>query len=58
MLIFTDDVDQSFSLSQLGLDSLMTAEVKQNLYRNFKVELSLSQIRDMTLGDLSKISNR
>lgn len=54
---FSEKIDKSLNMAQLGLDSLMTAEVKQNLYRNFKVELDVLQIRTMTFEDFSKISS-
>lgn len=57
ILLFTEKLDKSLNMAQIGLDSLMAAEVKQNLYRNFKLELKPSEIRNMTFEDFSKINN-
>lgn len=40
---------------QLGLDSLMAAEVKQTLYRLFKMDLDIEKIRDLTLIELTDV---
>nr|XP_023019448.1 fatty acid synthase-like [Leptinotarsa decemlineata] len=47
-----DLVDKSLTLSELGLDSLMLAETKQTLYRNYQIELETDEIRDLTLEHL------
>ncbi|KAJ8954469.1 hypothetical protein NQ314_007075 [Rhamnusium bicolor] len=45
-------VDKTITLSQLGLDSLMVAEIKQTLYRNYQLELSTDEIRDLSFNIL------
>lgn len=55
MVIFSDTVDKSLSLVQLGLDSLMAAEVKQLLFRDFKLDKDIANIRDLTLAELTDI---
>lgn len=52
-----DLVDKSISLSQLGLDSLMVSEIKQTLYRNFNVEYSPEEIRDLTLNSFIELGS-
>uniref|UniRef100_A0A6P7F9W8 oleoyl-[acyl-carrier-protein] hydrolase n=1 Tax=Diabrotica virgifera virgifera TaxID=50390 RepID=A0A6P7F9W8_DIAVI len=47
-----DTIDKSLTLSQLGLDSLMVTEIKQTLYRNFNIDLSPEEIRELTLNSL------
>lgn len=56
-VFFTDLIDKSLNMIHLGLDSLMAAEVKQNLYRNFKLELTLDRIREMSFSNFSEIRN-
>nr|XP_023011970.1 fatty acid synthase-like [Leptinotarsa decemlineata] len=41
-------VDKSSTISQLGMDSLMVTEIKQTLYRNFHLDLSIDEIRLLT----------
>ncbi|XP_072378050.1 LOW QUALITY PROTEIN: fatty acid synthase-like [Diabrotica undecimpunctata] len=47
-----DTIDKSMTLSQLGLDSLMVTEIKQTLYRNFNIDISPEEIRELTLNAL------
>uniref|UniRef100_A0A6P7GI13 Fatty acid synthase n=1 Tax=Diabrotica virgifera virgifera TaxID=50390 RepID=A0A6P7GI13_DIAVI len=47
-----DAVDTSKSLYQFGLDSLMTSEIKQTLYRNFQLEIELEEIKELTFDYL------
>ncbi|XP_023310798.1 fatty acid synthase-like [Anoplophora glabripennis] len=49
-------VDKTLTLAQLGLDSLMVAEIKQTLYRNYQLEVSTDEIRDLTFDQLIAIS--
>lgn len=44
------------TLAQLGLDSLMVAEIKQTLYRNYQLEVNTEEIRDLTFGQLLAMS--
>ena len=44
------------TLSDLGLDSLMGVEVKQALERDYDVILSMTEIRALTIAQLSEIS--
>ena len=40
------------TLAELGMDSLMGAEIKQTLERNFDLVLSVGEIRNLTMGNL------
>lgn len=54
-------VSSSTNLIDLGLDSLMTTEIRQNLERHFGIVLPVSDIRKMTvkqLKDYSKDTDR
>lgn len=44
-------------LGDLGLDSLMSVEVKQTLERQADLVLSPSQVRQLTLRDLQRMDN-
>lgn len=46
------NISDQFSLADLGMDSLMGAEIKQTLERNFDVVLSTEEIRFLTFGKL------
>ena len=46
----TKNVNDSSTLADLGMDSLMGAEIKQNLERNFDMVLSAQEIRQLTFG--------
>nr|XP_023013626.1 fatty acid synthase-like [Leptinotarsa decemlineata] len=50
-----DSIDKSSTLIQLGMDSLMMAEIKQTLYRNFHIELSVNEIRQLTFDSLTSM---
>lgn len=41
---------------QLGLDSLMTSEVKQTLYKNYQLDLNAKQIGELTFDYLLSLS--
>lgn len=45
------------SLGDLGLDSLMSVEVKQTLEREADLVLSANQVRDLTLRALQDLDN-
>ncbi|KAJ8950730.1 hypothetical protein NQ318_011221 [Aromia moschata] len=47
-----DLIEKGVSLSQMGLDSLMVAEIKQTLYRNYQLEFSIDEIRNFTFDHL------
>lgn len=49
-------MDESLTLTQLGLDSLMLVEIKQILYRNYQLDLSADEIRELTLNKLISLS--
>lgn len=49
------NVPDQASLADLGMDSLMGAEIKQTLERNYEVVLSISEIRQMTFGKLKAL---
>ncbi|CAH1132765.1 unnamed protein product [Ceutorhynchus assimilis] len=42
-------------LGEMGLDSLMTAEIKQTLYRNYNIEIAAEDIRNMTFNKISQM---
>lgn len=46
------NINDSASLADLGMDSLMGAEIKQTLERNFDMVLSAQEIRNLTFGML------
>ncbi|KAJ8319445.1 hypothetical protein KUTeg_004536 [Tegillarca granosa] len=50
-------VNQDAKLLELGLDSLMVTEIKQVLEREFYIFLSISDIREITIRKLKKLSN-
>ncbi len=43
------------TLAELGMDSLMGAEIKQTLERNFDMVLSVGEIRNLTMGKLLEL---
>lgn len=49
-------VAPSASLADLGMDSLMGAEIKQTLERNYDLVLSAQEIRALTFGRLVELS--
>nr|CAD7589404.1 unnamed protein product [Timema genevievae] len=50
-------VSAQLTLADLGMDSLMGAEIKQTLERNFDLVLSAQEIRTLTFGRLSELGN-
>ncbi|KAG5858378.1 hypothetical protein JTB14_030512 [Gonioctena quinquepunctata] len=56
-LFVTDSIDDSETLLQLGMDSLMSAEISQTLNKKFQLDLSLARIENLTFGYLKSISN-
>ncbi|CRK93737.1 CLUMA_CG007265, isoform A [Clunio marinus] len=46
----TKNINDSSSLADLGMDSLMGAEIKQTLERNFDMVLNAQEIRQLTFG--------
>nr|ARI45075.1 fatty acid synthase [Leptinotarsa decemlineata] len=53
----TSTVAPSASLADLGMDSLMGAEIKQTLERNYDLVLSAQEIRALTFGRLLELSS-
>jgi fatty acid synthase, animal type len=51
----TKNITLSASLADLGMDSLMGAEIKQTLERNFDMILSAQEIRQLTFGRLKEM---
>lgn len=43
------------TLAELGMDSLMGAEIKQTLERSFDMVYSVGEIRNLTMGKLIEI---
>lgn len=52
----TKNVQDSASLADLGMDSLMGAEIKQTLERNFDIVMGAQEIRQLTFGHLKELS--
>lgn len=53
----TKNIDTSASLADLGMDSLMGAEIKQTLERNYDLVLSIGEIRTLTTKRLLEFQN-
>lgn len=53
----TKNVSDSATLADLGMDSLMGAEIKQTLERNFDTVLSAAEIRMLTFGRLKALES-
>ncbi|XP_030383066.1 fatty acid synthase [Scaptodrosophila lebanonensis] len=51
----TKNIQDGASLADLGMDSLMSAEIKQTLERNFDIVLSAQEIRNLTFGSLKQM---
>jgi fatty acid synthase len=49
-------VNAQSTLADLGMDSLMGAEIKQTLERNYDFVLSAQEIRNLTFGRLLELS--
>jgi len=50
-------VSQNSSLAELGMDSMMTVEIKQTLEREFDLFLTAQEIRSLTFAKLIKMSD-
>lgn len=48
----TKNINDSATLADLGMDSLMGSEIKQTLERNFDIVLSAQEIRQLTFGKI------
>jgi fatty acid synthase len=53
----TKNITDSATLADLGMDSLMGAEIKQTLERSFDLVLSAQEIRQLTFGEIKKLEN-
>lgn len=53
----TKNVSDAASLADLGMDSLMGAEIKQTLERNYDLVLSAQEIRSLTFGKLKALQS-
>lgn len=51
------NVPDQASLADLGMDSLMGAEIKQTLERNYDVVLSVAEIRQLSFGKLKVLES-
>ncbi|KAH7977089.1 hypothetical protein HPB51_027051 [Rhipicephalus microplus] len=51
----TSKMNPSISLVELGIDSLMSIEVKTLVERNYDVTMSLQEIRQLTVGQINEI---
>ncbi|KAG5872299.1 hypothetical protein JTB14_022621 [Gonioctena quinquepunctata] len=52
-----DLIEDPTILLQLGMDSLMSAEISQILNRKFQLDMSITRIENLTFGYLKNISN-
>lgn len=50
-------ISTNASLAELGMDSLMSVEIKQMLEREFDVFLSAQELRSITIGKFQEMSN-
>jgi len=50
-------ISQNSSLAELGMDSMMTVEIKQTLEREFDLFLTAQEIRSLTFAKLIKMSD-
>jgi len=50
-------ISQHSSLAELGMDSMMTVEIKQTLEREFDLFLTVQEIRSLTFAKLIKMSD-
>lgn len=53
----TKNIDPSATLADLGMDSLMGAEIKQTLERNYDLLLNIGEIRTLTAKRLQELQN-
>ncbi|CAI6345632.1 unnamed protein product [Macrosiphum euphorbiae] len=53
----TKNIDASATLADLGMDSLMGAEIKQTLERNYDLMLSIGEIRTLTAKRLRELQS-
>ncbi|KAH7948812.1 hypothetical protein HPB49_002673 [Dermacentor silvarum] len=52
----TSKMNPTISLGELGIDSLMSIEVKQLLERDYDVTLTVQEIRQLSISQLREIS--
>ncbi|KAL6257907.1 hypothetical protein P5V15_011506 [Pogonomyrmex californicus] len=50
-------VGRNVPFAELGMDSMMTVEVKQTLEREFDIFLTAQELRNLTFAKLNKLSN-
>lgn len=50
-------INHASTLADLGMDSLMGAEIKQTLERNYDLVLSAQEIRGLTFGKLAELAS-
>lgn len=53
----TKNINASATLADLGMDSLMGAEIKQTLERNYDLVLSVGEIRTLTVKKLQELQS-
>lgn len=53
----TANMSTTVTLADLGMDSIMGAEIKQTLERNYDLVLSAQEIRALTFGKLTELSS-
>lgn len=57
-IIFLDQIDQSLTMVQLGMDSIMTSEIKQTIYRTLELDLDVKKIQELTFKDLFEMNEK
>jgi len=50
-------LNQNSSLTDLGMDSMMSVEIQQTLEQEFDIFLSMQEIQNLTFAKLTKMSN-
>lgn len=53
----TKNINTTATLAELGMDSLMGAEIKQTLERNFDMVMAVGEIRNLTMGKLLELQS-
>ena len=51
-------INPSHNLGDLGLDSLMSVEIKQTLERDYDLNLPIKEIRSLTFASLNNLTDQ
>lgn len=55
LFVLPGDVDPSLTMVQLGMDSLMSSEIKQTLYRNYQMDYDIKKIQELTFENFNDL---